>query len=43
MKKFVASCVQMYVVPNDIRKNIRHAIEMLDKAQKYHNPSSPKL
>ncbi|MBA3052786.1 carbon-nitrogen hydrolase family protein, partial [bacterium] len=37
MKKFVASCVQMYVVPNDIKRNTAHALEMLDKAQKYHS------
>ncbi|MEA2081974.1 MAG: carbon-nitrogen hydrolase family protein [Elusimicrobiota bacterium] len=37
MKKFVAACVQMYVVPNDIKKNTAHALEMLDKARKYHS------
>jgi len=39
MKKFVAACVQMYIVPNDIKRNTAHALEMLDGADKYHSAS----
>lgn len=38
MKDFVAACIQMFVAPNKIDKNIAHAIELIKKAKKEHSP-----
>ncbi|MCD6413487.1 MAG: carbon-nitrogen hydrolase family protein [Elusimicrobia bacterium] len=39
MKEFVACAIQMYVVPNNVKKNTERAIRLLEEAKKFHNPN----